>query len=233
MVVTPACDNGGGAISTYQYRVIQGSAVLASSNFDCCSFIVNGLSLNTSYSVQVRSINGAGSPQWTVRQFTTTIGIPANPAVLLRKVNTLSAELQFLMPDLDVRAYDIFARHVRDENWTINSVVCDTSTDSATWSCPSVYRLESLVATTDYEVFVRANGIAGSSTSNVKTFRTVNESTGTRLSRLGIHGSLSNSLSMMYNRLFSVWHGALFYYRRRIYDHICHSSWWDSGDKFC
>jgi hypothetical protein len=182
VTVTPACDNGGGATVTYQYRVVQGGAILASSNFDCCSFTVNGLSLNTSYSVQVRSINGAGSPQWTVRQFSTTIGIPANPAVLLQKVNTLSAELQFTTPDIEVHAYDIFTRHVGDGNWTINSIPCSISADTDIWSCPSVYRIESLVAATDYEVFVKASGIAGSSNSSVKTFCTLNESTGTRSS---------------------------------------------------
>lgn len=115
VTVTPACDNGGGATTpVYQYRVIQEGTILASSNFACCSFVVGGLAHSEFYSVQVRSINGVGSPPWVEKQFSTTAGIPADPAILIQKVNTFSTMLQFAALDPEVLSYDVLIRRVGD-----------------------------------------------------------------------------------------------------------------------
>ncbi|ETL37425.1 hypothetical protein L916_10863 [Phytophthora nicotianae] len=178
--VTPPCDTGGEPSLSYQYMVKNAGTVVDSTSFNCCSFVLENLEPNQSYSVLVKVENSLAAPStWAQAMFKTASGIPPTPVATLLQVNTYSAVIAIGSKpyDKDTRSYDVFLRRngIEIQNYTVS---CEEDAIFDHYVCPTSYKLEMLKATTEYEISAQANGPLGSSASNPVSFKTSDISPG-------------------------------------------------------
>ncbi|KAG4059859.1 hypothetical protein PC123_g5228 [Phytophthora cactorum] len=179
--VIPPCDTGGETTLSYQYMVKNAGTVVGSASFNCCTFVVENLEPDQSYSVLVKVENSlSASSPWAQAMYKTASGIPPTPTAMLLQVNTYSAvvALGSKAYDKETRSFDILLHRsgIGIQSYTVS---CEEDTNFDHYVCPASYKLETLEAAIEYEVSVQANGLLGSSESNFVSFETTGISYGT------------------------------------------------------
>lgn len=188
--ITPSCDTGGAVLPSYYFSVshrntLNGltTTVRSSSQFACCSFLVDMLEANQEYAVAVYTANGAGSSNQTEKKLNTTTGVPSLPSIRLTRANTYSLALEIDRPepiDYEIVSYDIVATVDGDPVPVYSDTLwCEFLVDQLQRECSRTFKAISLSSLTIYSVGVRANGVLGASEFSYRDFETVNESPGT------------------------------------------------------
>ncbi len=155
---TPPADNGGSAVTNYQYSVNNGTSWTACSPAVTNSPVtITGLSNQTTFQVKLRAVNAAGTGTASVAvSVITPAGTPGNPISLSAVVGTNKASIYFTAPSNNGGSA------ITNYQYSINDGSSWTSFSPETTISPVV--ITGLTNSTTYLVRLRAVNSAGSGT---------------------------------------------------------------------